>query len=107
MRRWIDLGQAATPAICGWSRWWSRGWRLGGRVSPLRSWRTNCPSCLVRLRMDVLRKWSTGLHRESVGLAAAEELKASFDVHVLGIELGGSLVGIQGIVDLVVARFIL
>ena len=29
MRRWIDLSQAATPAICGWSRWWSWGWRLG------------------------------------------------------------------------------
>jgi len=57
--------------------------------------------------MNILREWGAGLHRKSVGLAAAEQLKTSLDVHILGVELGRSLIGIQRIVDLIVAGFIL
>ena len=57
--------------------------------------------------MDILRKRSAGLHRESISLATAQQLEASFDVHILGVKLGGALVSIQGIVDLIVAGFIL
>jgi hypothetical protein len=57
--------------------------------------------------MNILRKWSAGLHRKSVCLTAAEQLKTSLDVHILGIELCGSLIGIQRIVNLIVAGFIL
>jgi hypothetical protein len=57
--------------------------------------------------MNILRKRSAGLYGHSVGLAAAQQLKTSLDVHILGVELRGSLVGIQGVVDLIVAGFIL
>jgi len=43
----------------------------------------------------------------ATGLSITEELEAGLDVRVRGIELGGALVGVEGICNLVVARFIL
>lgn len=59
---------------------------------------------LVCLGMDI--SW----HRSRTGavsLAVAEKLQSGLDVRVRRIQLGGSLIGIQRIVNLVVAALIL
>lgn len=45
--------------------------------------------------------------RDAIGAAITQKLKPSLDMRVGRIQLGGSLVSIEGIVYLVVARFIL
>ena len=62
---------------------------------------------LVLLRMNVLRHGSGMLTRHARCLATAQDLQTSLDVYVARIEVGGSLVCIEGIGGLVVARFVL
>jgi hypothetical protein len=80
---------------------------LGSRISPLRAWRSNGSSGLISLRVNILREWCTRLDWDATCLAVTEQLQPSFDVNVCGIELCSTLICIQRIVDLIVARFVL
>ena len=74
-----------------------------GRASPLGTGRTG-----RRLGewVDVRRLRSiAGL--DAVGAAATKQLQSGLDVNVGRVQVGGALVGIQRIADLVVARLIL
>lgn len=74
------------------------------RVGPLRTWGSNGSLVLVCLGMDI--SWH-GSRTGAVSLAVAEKLQASLDVRVGRIQLGRSLVGIQCIINLVVAALVL
>jgi len=57
--------------------------------------------------MDILGQRSASLNWKPVGLPAAKQLEPCFNVHVCRIKFGCTLVRIERIVDLIVARFIL
>jgi hypothetical protein len=46
------------------------------------------------LRMHILRERSAGLHRHTVALAAAQQLKTGLDVDIVRVELCSSLIRI-------------
>lgn len=105
LRRGVDVGEAASPVLSG-SLGRRRGARSRGllsRASPLRSDRTRG---LISLRVHIgglgSGRWGT-----SISATRTEELKASLDVWVAGVEFGSTLVSIQRICDLVVAALIL
>lgn len=80
--------------------------RCGPRASPLRAGRTNRTGSLVGLRVNVswhrrLSWWGT------IRLSISQQLQPSLDVRVRGVQLGGTLVRVQSIRDLVVAGLIL
>lgn len=56
--------------------------------------------------VDICRLRS-GRRRTTVAASGSQELKASLDVRIAWVKLGGTLVGIEGIGNLVVTRFIL
>lgn len=47
------------------------------------------------------------MHRHSVCLSTSEQLKPSLNVNICWIQFRSTLISIQGISDLIVARFIL
>lgn len=58
---------------------------------------------LVCLRVDV------GRHRRStstIGLSISQKLKPCLDMRVAGVQLSGALIGVQSIIDLVVAALV-
>jgi hypothetical protein len=57
--------------------------------------------------MYVLRGRRGRLVLDARGLAIAQELESSLDVLIVGIKLGGTLVCVQSIIRLVVARLVL
>lgn len=59
---------------------------------------------LIRLRMDIS---GHGSSTSAISLAVTKKLQPGLDVRVGGIQLGRSLIGIQSIIDLVVAALIL
>lgn len=107
LRRRVDIGKATSPAVTSTLRSRRRtawGWLSRG-ASPLRSSRPSRSSSLVGLRMNIC--WLRSRRRGSaVGLARAQELQTSLDVRVAGVKLGSTLVSVQGIRDLVIARFV-
>jgi hypothetical protein len=80
-------------------RWWG---------TPLRTWWAVNRSRLVGLRVNILWEWSRILVRHAVGrLATLKELQARLDMYICRIQVSGSLVRVQSVGGLVVARFIL
>lgn len=79
--------------------------RPGARASPLRPGGANGACGLVSLGMNI------GGHRcrrrAAIGLSVAEQLQPGLDVRVCRVQLSGPLVCVQGIGNLIVARFIL
>lgn len=82
----------------------SRGSGSGrSRGSPLHSRRT-VHTGLIGLWMDVLRQRRILLIGHSVSrLATLQQLQASFDMAVVGIEFGSSLIGVKCIICLIIA----
>lgn len=103
--RGVNIAMAA-PTI---RRWRGSGTRrrplrrlLRGRA-PRRRCRARCGSSwLVSIGVDV-----RGLRGTGGGATTAQQLQPRLDVRVTGVELRRPLVRIQGVVDLIVARFIL
>lgn len=94
--------------IAGWSRrraWWRLGLLgTGSRVGPLRTWWPDGSLVLVCLGMDI--SW----HRSRTGavsLAVTKKLQPGLDVRIGRVQLGRSLIGIQCIINLVIAALIL
>jgi hypothetical protein len=56
--------------------------------------------------MDVLGERGARLAR-CAALSVAQELEAGLDVEVGRVELRGAPIGVQGIIDLIVARLVL
>ena len=103
LRRGVELGEPAVPVVVerGAGRV-DRGSLGRSRVAPLGTGRPNSAAGLIRLGMDILGEGSAGL-AGSATLAAAQQLEASLDMDIAGIELGSALIRIQGIIDLIVA----
>lgn len=103
----VDVGEPAGPIVSRSSR--GRGWttrrRLLRRTAPLRANWSRRSGGLIGLRMYISRLGSRW--RAPIATTRAEKLQSSLDVRISGVKLGSSLIGIQGIGDLVVAGFIL
>lgn len=78
--------------------------RTRTRVGPLRPRRSNCALKLVSLGVDIGRHGSRAC---AIGLAVPQELQPRLDVGVGRIQLSRSLIGIQSIIDLVIAALVL
>jgi hypothetical protein len=108
LRGRVDIRQAISlPSICRWSSWKTPRARGRRSVPPLRSWWANGTSSLVGVGVHVLWNRCVGLRWQPVGLTITKQLESSFNVNIGRIKLGSSLVGIQCIVDLVIAGLIL
>lgn len=73
----------------------------GRRTGPRRRLR---PLSSVRLGVNVS---GYGLREASRRLAGPQKLKPGLDVRIGGVQLSGSLVRVQSVVDLIVARLVL
>ena len=100
----------ATVPVCNLPRR-SRGLRrrsTSGRWrTPLRCGRSPDTRSLVGLRVDILRLRSRGASLTRALKLALEQLQACLDVNIGRVQIGSSSVRIQGVGNLVVARFIL
>ena len=104
LRRRVELCESAVPVVVERGAGRIHGGSWGGEQS-LPHWGPGGPTAplgLIRLGMDILGEGSAGL-AGSATLAAAQQLEASLDMDIAGIELGSALIRIQGIVDLIVA----
>jgi hypothetical protein len=89
--------------------------RWSGRALGCVTWRaTNPPGPgrtvhlrLIGLRMHVLWQWGARRARDAGGGGLAQQLEASLDVDIGGVQLSGSLISVQGVGSLIVARLIL
>lgn len=110
LRRRVDIGNPTTPGVRAGT--WSaaiehRLLRLRRtRAGPLRSGGSHCASGLIRLRMNVGRHRRLS-RRSTICLSVPEQLEAGFDVRIVRVKFGSARVGVEGIGDLVVARFVL
>lgn len=82
---------------------WLLRWLWTLRAVPLRSRWTRS---LVRLGMDVGRHRSAWGAR-TIALTSPQQVETGFDVRVAGVQLGCPLVGVESVVNLVVAGLIL
>jgi hypothetical protein len=103
LRGLVDLCNAGTIVIKGWRR---AGWCLWN--TPLRT-RWAIGGCgLICLRMNVLWQWSTVLVRHAVcGATILQKLETCLNMGVVWIKISRSLVGIERISSLIVARLVL
>lgn len=105
LRRRVDIGQSAGPVLARSSA--LRSVRRAGRLlNSAAPGRAGGPVGLVSLGMDVGRLRGAG-RRSAVASTGSQQLKPGLDVRVSGVELGGALVRIEGVGDLVVARLVL
>lgn len=105
--RWIDVTGSLAPAI-GRCRPGRRSMRAAGPI--LLHWRRTSP----RRRLWSLSSIGLGvnvgrhsLRETSRGLTSPQKLKSGFDVRVGRIQLSSSLVRVQSIVNLIIARLVL
>jgi hypothetical protein len=103
-RNALDLGKSDGIVERRWCLSSLAGWCVGATV-PLRRWTTDVGG-LNRLWMDILRHWSLIWHG-TLFLAGAQNVEPCLDVDVGRIKLGSSLIGVQSVCSLVVARFVL
>lgn len=75
--------------------------------SPLRWGRSSDTRSLVGLRVDILRLRSRSASLARALKLALEQLQACLDVNIGRVQIGSASIRIQGIGNLVVARFIL
>ena len=89
-----------------WGRSGTRRWVLSVSA-PLWAGRTAQGVRLVRLRVHILRQGDASLVGKAIGGLALEQGQTGFDVGVVGVEIGGASVGVEGVAGLVVAGFVL
>jgi hypothetical protein len=105
---WVDV---VDPSPTGGPRHRARRrtvWRLrllGSRASPLRTRRSDSALVLICLRMHV--GGHGRLRNLAIGTAVTQQLQPGLDMRVGWVEFSSTLVCIQRIADLVVARLIL
>jgi hypothetical protein len=99
----IDLSNARTAVIKAW--WWTCRWL---RNTPLRT-RWAVGRCwLICLWVNVLGQRSAILIRHAVGRATIlQKLQSCLNVSIVWIQISSSLIGVERISGLIVARFIL
>jgi len=105
--RTLHVSQSAIPLVwtCKSWRWRSWRWTLIGST-PLWTWWTTESAWLIRLWMNVLWKRSVALVWQTGGRLTLQQSQTSLDVNIGGVKLGGSGVGIERVVGLVVTRLI-
>ncbi len=73
----------------------------------MRPWWSDGAGWLVGIRMDILWNWSVVCRGSSSRWSVSEKVQASLDMNVIWIQLCSALVGIQCIIDLIVAGLVL
>ena len=98
----------SSPVTASGKRW--RCWSCRRAVMRLRSpwltWRATKCAWLVCLRVHILGQRRTSLIGKAVSRLALEQCQACLDVHVCGVEVGGTSVCVERITCLVVARLV-
>jgi hypothetical protein len=102
-----NLSQRAIPTSRTKSRWSRSLRRLSRLRTPLRSGRAMDRGWLIRLRVNVLRYRSVALVRGTCwSLTVLKELQTSLDVDIGRVEISRTLVRVQCVGSLIVARLV-